>query len=108
MPSALFAEVVDLYREDRFMRGTLRINGKTTAPENVTMPVLAVVDPESDVIPPSSVMPFLAALPDRIWTLLDYEGDIGVALKHVGILVGRNAHRILWPKILSWVRMSAG
>jgi polyhydroxyalkanoate synthase len=25
MPSALFADVVDLYREDRFMRGTLRL-----------------------------------------------------------------------------------
>ena len=108
MPSALFADVVDLYREDRFMRGTLRINGKTAAPENVTMPVLVVVDPESDVVPPSSVVPFLDALPDRNWTLLDYEGDIGVALRHVGVLVGRNAHRILWPEILSWVRMNAG
>lgn len=108
MPSALFADVVDLYREDRFMRGTLHINGNTAMPENVTMPVLAVVDPESDVVPPSSVVPFLDALPDRNWTLLHYEGDTGVALRHVGVLVGRNAHRILWPEIFSWVRMSAG
>jgi polyhydroxyalkanoate synthase len=28
MPSALFADVVDLYREDRFLRGTLRIKGR--------------------------------------------------------------------------------
>ena len=102
MPSALFADVVDLYREDRFMRGTLRIEGQTAEPVNVTTPVLAVVDPESDVVPPSSVMPFLDALPDRNWTLLHYDGDIGVALRHVGVLVGRNAHRILWPAILAW------
>jgi polyhydroxyalkanoate synthase len=70
MPSALFADVVDLYRDDKFMRGTLRINGNTAMPENVTMPVLAVVDPESDVVPPSSVVPFLDALPDRNWSLL--------------------------------------
>ena len=101
MPSALFADVVDLYREDRFMRGTLRIEGQTAAPRNVTMPVLAVVDPESDVIPPSSVIPFVEALPKRNWTLLHYEGDIGVALRHVGVLAGRNAHRILWPEILA-------
>src|ERR1043166_2771194 len=43
MPSALFADVVDLYREDRFMRGTLRVEGQTAAPRNLTMPVLAVV-----------------------------------------------------------------
>ena len=80
MPSALFADVVDLYREDRFLRGTLRVEGQTAAPRNLTMPVLAVVDPESDVVPPSSVMPFLDALPHRNWTLLHYEPDIGVAL----------------------------
>jgi polyhydroxyalkanoate synthase len=105
MPSALFADVVILYREDRFMRGTLCIEGQIAEPINVTMPVLAVVDPESDVVPPSSVMPFLDALPDRNWTLLHYEGDTGVALRHVGVLAGRNAHRILWPEILDWIRM---
>ena len=98
MPSALFADVVDLYREDRFLRGTLRVEGQTAAPRNLTMPVLAVVDPESDVVPPSSVMPFLDALPHRNWTLLHYEPDIGVALRHVGVLAGRNAHSLLWPK----------
>ena len=107
MPSALFADMVDLYREDRFLRGTLRVEGQTAAPRNLTMPVLAVVDPESDVVPPSSVMPFLDALPHRNWTLLHYEPDIGVALRHVGVLAGRNAHSLLWPEILAWIRTSS-
>jgi polyhydroxyalkanoate synthase len=104
MPSDLFADVVDLYRNDRFMRGTLEVGGRTAAPRNVAPPVLAVVDPESDVVPPSSVVPFLDELPNRNWTLLHYEGDTGIALRHVGVLVGRNAHRQLWPEILDWVR----
>ena len=107
MPSALFADVVDLYREDRFLRGTLRVEGQTAAPRNLTVPVLAVVDPESDVVPPSSVMPFLDALPHRNWTLLHYEPDIGVALRHVGVLAVRNAHSLLWPEILAWIRTSS-
>lgn len=104
MPSNLFADVVDLYRNDRFMRGTLEVGGKTAAARNVAAPILAVVDPESDVVPPSSVVPFLDVLPGRNWTLLDYEGDTGIALRHVGVLVGRNAHRLLWPEIVNWVR----
>jgi polyhydroxyalkanoate synthase subunit PhaC len=107
MPSGLFADVIELYRKDSFMRGTLDVGGKTAAPRNVAAPVLAVVDPESDVVPPSSVVPFLDALPDPNWTLLHYEGDTGVALRHVGVLVGRNAHRLLWPEILDWIRSSA-
>jgi polyhydroxyalkanoate synthase len=107
MPSALFADVVDLYRENRFLRGTLRVEGQTAAPRNLTVPVLAVVDPESDVVPPSSIMPFLDALPHRNWTLLLYEPDIGVALRHVGVLAVRNAHSLLWPEILAWIRTSS-
>jgi polyhydroxyalkanoate synthase subunit PhaC len=107
MPSDLFADVIELYRKNSFMRGTLDVAGKMAAARNVTAPVLAVVDPESDVVPPSSVVPFLDVLPHHDWTLLNYEGDTGVALRHVGVLVGRNAHRLLWPEILDWIRSSA-
>jgi polyhydroxyalkanoate synthase len=36
-------------------------------------------------------------------TVLHYGGDIGVALQHVGPLVGRQAHRLLWPRIVDWM-----
>jgi polyhydroxyalkanoate synthase len=104
MPGALFADVVELYRKDSFMCGTLEIGGKTAAARNVAASVLAVADPESDVVPPSAVVPFLDVLPDHKWTLLHYDGDTGVALRHVGMLVGRSAHRHLWPEILDWMR----
>jgi polyhydroxyalkanoate synthase len=35
--------------------------------------------------------------------VLWYEGDVGVALQHVGMLVGSNAHQALWPEILQWL-----
>jgi polyhydroxyalkanoate synthase subunit PhaC len=51
------------------------------------------------VIPPASVVPVYeaAASADK---LLRYGGDVGVALQHVGVIVGRSAHRDLWPRIL--------
>lgn len=103
MPSGLFADVVDLYQQDHFMRGTLRVGDKLAAARNVTAPVLAVVDPESDLVPPSALVPFLDVLPGRDGKLLHYGGDTGIALRHVGVLVGRNAHRTLWPDILAWL-----
>jgi poly[(R)-3-hydroxyalkanoate] polymerase subunit PhaC len=106
LPGRLFAEVVErLYREDRFWRGTLRVGGRLAAPGRITAPVLSVVDPRSRVIPPASIVPFVEALRTRVEArLLRYEGDTGVALQHVGTLVGRNAHRRLWPIILDWIR----
>jgi polyhydroxyalkanoate synthase len=100
----LFEDVVELlYREDRFMRGTLTLDGREVRPAGVTAPILAVVDPRSRVVPVASVRPFLDAAGTRDTTLLEYGGDTGVSLQHVGVLVGPAAHRRLWPRILDWI-----
>jgi polyhydroxyalkanoate synthase len=108
MPRRLFGEVVDdLYRDDRFMRGTLTVGGRLAAPRAVEAPVLSVVEPRSRIIPPASIRPFHAAIAGAS-RLLDYAGDAGVALQHVGVLVGKNAHRHLWPEIVAWIDAESG
>ena len=66
MPSALFADVVALYREDLFMRGTLRIEGQTAAPSNVTMPVLAELIPTATSSHRARSFPFSTHYPTGI------------------------------------------
>src|SRR5260370_1088538 len=96
----LFAEIVEfLYREDRFMTGTLRVGTRSATPHRLAMPIVSVVDPRSSIVPPSSVLPFLARVSSGDKKLLWYEGDKGVALQHIGALVGQMAHRRLWPEI---------
>jgi polyhydroxyalkanoate synthase len=105
LPARLFAEVVDLlYREDRLMRGEPVVRGRAAGPDQLTAPLLNVVDPRSRLIPPESVVPFHDAAGSDRKMLLWYEGDRGVALQHVGALVGRNAHHRLWPQIVDWLR----
>jgi polyhydroxyalkanoate synthase len=107
-PSRLFAEIVEfLYREDRFMAGTLRVGTRSATPRGLVMPIVSVVDPRSSIVPPSSVLPFLARVSSGDKKLLWYEGDKGVALQHVGALVGQMAHRRLWPEILAWLHRIA-
>lgn len=106
MPLArrLFEEVVDrLYREDRFMQGTLEVAGRCAAADQVTAPILSVADVRSRIIPPESIVPFHAASGSRDTCLLWYAGDVGVAIQHVGVLVGPTAHRELWPQIVEWM-----
>jgi hypothetical protein len=45
----------------------------------------------------------VGAAASRDKTVLHYEGDVGVALQHVGPLVGRRAHALLWPRITQWI-----
>ena len=103
MPGKLFSQVVDhLYREDRFMQGTLIVQDRPVSPRDVAVPLAAVVDPTSRILPADSVTGFLDAVPVADKLLLHYQGDIGVALRHVGALIGTSAHRELWPRIFSW------
>lgn len=104
LPRQLFEDVVDLlYREDRFMQGTLLIGNQRAAPELLEAPMLSVVEAQSRVVPPESVLPFHEPSSSHDRQVLWYEGDTGVALQHVGMLIGKHAHQNLWPKILGWI-----
>jgi len=102
----LFEDVVELlFRENRFMAGTLTLGGRNVAPAAVDAPILSVIDAGSDLVPPSAVLPFHDAVGSADKRVLWYKGDIGVALQHVGMLVGRRAHRHVWPKIMQWMHL---
>lgn len=105
MPGKLFTEVTEwLYRENRFMNRTLFIHKQLASPSNFYAPLLTVVNPKSDIIPQDAVMPFYDNVKSNDKQLLTYKGDEGVALQHVGTLVGDSAHRFLWPNIIQWIQ----
>ena len=100
----LFVEVWEqLFRANRFMAGSLVVNGSRAVPAAVTTPLACVVDARCDIAPPQAVLPFHAAAGSAEKGLFWYEGDVGVSLQHVGMLVGRNAHRRLWPELAGWM-----
>lgn len=109
MPGRLFAEVADsLYREDRFMRGVLALGEERgLGADRVRVPVGAIVDPRSEVVPADSVLALLEVAPVNQRLVLHYDGDVGVGLQHLGALIGRRAHRELWPRIFAWLETLA-
>jgi polyhydroxyalkanoate synthase len=104
LPGRLFVDIVEsLHRHDEFMQGKLAIGARTVGPRELRTPLVSVYDPRSKVIPPASVLPFHEAAASERKLLLRYEGDVGVNLQHVGVLVGRSAHARLWPAIFDWL-----
>jgi polyhydroxyalkanoate synthase len=103
LPGRLFEETLEqLYREDRFVQGTLEVGPKRTGVAGLRQPVMAVVNPLGRVVPPRSLLAGLEAVPDLAYEVLEYPGDTGPMLQHVGPLVAPVAHERLWPKILNW------
>lgn len=92
------------YGADAFMAGSLRCGPRTVGAAQVEAPLLVVAEPNCAIVPPAAVLPFVDKAASREKRVLWYEGDVGVAIQHVGSLVGRNAHARLWPEILDWTR----
>jgi polyhydroxyalkanoate synthase len=56
-----------------------------------------------EVAPLASVKPCTDAMPANSVCVVEYPGEIGVCLQHLGILVGRKARSTVWPDTISWL-----
>ena len=92
-----------LYRENRFCRGTLKVSNTYVGPFSLSVPTLAVVNTADDIAPLASIKPCIDAMPTRDVRIIEYPGETGVGLQHVGVLVGRRAYAQTWPEIISWL-----
>jgi polyhydroxyalkanoate synthase len=106
LPGKLVREIVELlYRENRFCRGILKVGEQTVGPDNLSAPTLAVVNTADAVVPLLSVSPMGEALGPEKFRVIEYPGETGVCLQHLGILVGRHAHAQVWPQIIDWIML---
>ena len=94
-------------RENRFCRGALTVDGRPVGPSDAAVPTLVVINSTDEVAPLSSVKPFLDQLPSAQTRVIQYPGEVGVVLQHLGILIGREAHAQVWPEIISWIDSAA-
>jgi polyhydroxyalkanoate synthase len=100
-PAPLLQAVVDLlYRQDQFARNELRVLGRLAGSDSLAeIPVAAIVDYSSRLVPAWSALEPLSR--PRVF---EYVPETGVGLQHVGPLVGRLAHREIWPHVIKWMR----
>jgi polyhydroxyalkanoate synthase len=104
LPGKLVHEIIEwLYRENRLCRGDLTIDGTRIGAGRLSAPTLAVVNTADEVAPLASVKPFIDAMPTTDVRIIEFPGEVGVALQHLGILVGRQALARVWPQIVAWL-----
>lgn len=105
LPGKLVYQIMKwLYRENRFCRGVLQVHERCVGPANLSVPTLAVVNMTDDVAPLASIKPCLDAMPARDMHIVEYPGEVGVVVQHLGVLVGRQAYAKVWPEIIAWLK----
>jgi polyhydroxyalkanoate synthase len=100
LPRRLFTEVAEqLYREDRFRKGSLAIGSRQVGLADLRTPIAAVLNPASAVVPIASVAEGLRLARAPSIRTISYQSDAGCAIQHVGPLVSPRAHAQIWPEL---------
>ena len=89
--------IVDLYRHNRLMNGTMRVRGKVVELGHVRASVLDVLATEDHIVPPEQTEGGHEALGSDDKMLLKIPGG------HIGIMAGSAAIKRTWPQIDAWL-----
>jgi polyhydroxyalkanoate synthase len=101
LPRRLFMDVAEqLYRQDCFHKGTLRIRSKSVGLADLRTSIAAVLNPASAVVPAALVEEGLRLARAPSVRIISYEPDAGCAIQHVGPLVSPRAHAHIWPELI--------
>lgn len=104
LPGKLVHQILQwLFRENRFCRGCLEVCGRVARPSSLSVPTLVVINTADEIAPLASIKPCIDAMPIRDARIIEYPGETGIGLQHLGVLVGRQAHARVWPEIIAWL-----
>ena len=89
--------LVDLYRENRLVKGEFRIDGTVVDLARLTMPVLNVYAERDHIVPP----PTSRALAHYVGT--DDYRELPLRAGHIGTFVSRRANRLFSDTLAAWL-----
>jgi polyhydroxyalkanoate synthase subunit PhaC len=94
--------IVDLYRNNRLVKGELLIRGERVNLSNIRANLMTVIAEGDHITPPcqSESLPQLVSSPDK--ETFRIPGD------HIGIMAGSAAHKRTWPHIDDWLARRSG
>ena len=106
----IYREFVEYcYKQNLLIKSKMRIertddnkdydNDTTINLKNISMPFLNVVAQKDDLVAPSSSKALNNALTgSHDKSLIEFKSG------HVGLMIGKNAHKELWPKVGEWIK----
>jgi polyhydroxyalkanoate synthase len=87
------------YKQNLLIKNKMRIDDDTiTNLKNINMPFLNVIAQRDDLVSPESSKVLNNALTETYdKNLIEFESG------HVGLMIGKRAHKELWPKVGEWI-----
>jgi polyhydroxyalkanoate synthase len=84
-------------QENRLIEGRLKVGGQPVDLRRITCPILNLVASNDHLVPCGQSLPFNDAVGSTDRKAINFPAG------HIGLAVGRKAHRELWPKAVDWL-----
>jgi polyhydroxyalkanoate synthase len=86
-----------MYKENRLVRGRVRLRGKVVDLRRIEQNLLVVTAGADHIAPRTGTMPLLDLVSSEDVTHLDRPGG------HIGLMAGSGAKKAIWPEIAEWL-----
>lgn len=97
IPGAVFRQVTEMFlRENAFVNGTARLDGRLVDLQRVTAPILSVTAEHDDIVPKECTTPLASLVAGEVT-------DVRIPAGHVGLVMGRRAMATTLPAITEWL-----
>jgi polyhydroxyalkanoate synthase len=96
IPGALWFDLVDLFRGNTLLRGTLRVGDDDVRLDRVTIPTLIVVTDRDHIVPIASSLALTRVIP--------HAEVVRSPAGHVSMLMGHESRAVTVPALLRWLR----
>jgi poly[(R)-3-hydroxyalkanoate] polymerase subunit PhaC len=86
-----------MYKENRLVRGRVRLRGRSVDLRRVDQSLLVVTAGADHIAPPPGTKPLLGLVSSNDVTCIDRPGG------HIGLMAGSKAREEIWPDIAQWL-----
>jgi polyhydroxyalkanoate synthase len=102
MPGRFYSQLSkDLYFQNKLLQGTFVLGGRRVDLRHIHQALLVVAAAKDHIVPPLAARSLLDAVASTDKEYVELPGG------HISVFSGRQANRILWPKIDTWVTQHA-
>ena len=90
------------YQQNLLVQNRLKVGDELVDMDALTQPILIIVAEKDHIVPPDSTRNLAKYVPSRDVKVLS------MPVGHIGLSVGTEPHRELWPKVADWIAKRSG
>lgn len=102
MPGRFFHQLArELYEQNKLIQGTLTVRGQRVDLGHIQQPLLVVAASQDNIVPPLAAQALMRAVSSSDKEYVELHGG------HISVFSGRQAHKVMWPKLDAWLTQHA-